>query len=228
MSQYSRRTIVRGAAWSTPIILAVGAAPAFATSLRKDPGINGWVLNSTESQGDRRYALRVNSNPGASAGATPDGAPFGLYVYDVNVGPGNAILDTLTNARIVYWIIGSQTEGASWSANSGHGNGWSNPVKGTPAQKADGLTYTPYTFTYTGTFTYNAGDQRVYLQEFDTTASFRQPRGGDEVTYWTQRFITVNGAVQTFERRNGDRGPMVNGIAGRGSMLRSTNAGLPT
>lgn len=211
MSDFSRRTVVRGVAWTTPVVLVASTAPAFATSLRKDPGINGWVLNSPRSYGDRWYTLRVNSNP-SGAGPTADGAPYGLYVYDVNVGADNVIQDSLLDARIVYWIIGAQQEGASWSANSGHGSGWSAPVKGAPQVKNDGLTYTPYTFTYTGSFVYNPGDQRAYLQEFDTTAQFRQPNGlGNNVTYWTQRFITVNGTVQTFERRNGSLGTYSSG-----------------
>lgn len=204
MTDPTRRTLVRGAAWTVPVVAIAAAAPAFATSLRKDPGINGWVLNSTDDRGNRRYNLRVDSNP--AGGTTPDGAPFGLYVYDTNTAAG-AILDTLTAARLVYWIIGTQTEGATWAPNPGHGTGWSTPSRGATQVKPDGLAYTPYTFEYSGPFTLR-DDGRVWLQEFDTTASFRQPANRDgDVTYWTQRFITVNGVTETFERRNGTRGP---------------------
>lgn len=198
----SRRTIVKGAAWAVPAIMAAAPAAQAAASVRNDPGINGWVLNSPTSRGSCRYYLRVNSNP-SDYGPTPDGAPFGLYLYDTQ------LTDAITNAKITYWIIGEQREGATWSTNGGHSSCWGNPVKGTPAIKNDGLLYTPYTWSYSCAINPNTVDSggRVWLGEFDVTASFRQPSSRcDDVTYWTQRHVTVNGEVLTFERRNGTRG----------------------
>lgn len=201
----SRRTLTRGAAWAAPVMVVAAAAPAYAASLRKDPGINGWVLNTpTDLTGSCRWSLRVDSTP-SPAGATPDGAPFGLYVYDTLPS------DVLTQARITYWIIGNQT--ATWAANAQHSSCWSNPVRGTPSVKSDGQTYTPYTFTYAcainaaATTTGPDGVARLFLGGFDTTATFTQPASlCNDVTYWTQRFITINGVQYTFERRNGTRG----------------------
>lgn len=201
----SRRTLTRGAAWAAPVMVVAGAAPAYAASLRKDPGINGWVMNTpTDLTGSCRWSLRVDSTP-SPAGATPDGAPFGLYVYDTMP------TDVLTQARITYWIIGNQT--ATWVANAQHSSCWSSPVRGTPSVKSDGQTYTPYTFTYTcainaaATTTGPDGVARLFLGGFDTTATFTQPAAlCSDVTYWTQRFITINGVQYTFERRNGTRG----------------------
>lgn len=71
-------------------------------------------------------------------------------------------------------------------------------MRGTPQTKADGLVYTPYTWTYNCAI--DASDHRV---------------GADNVTYWTQRTITVDRdgeapryqpEVLTFERRNGSLG----------------------
>ena len=70
----SRRAVATGLAWSVPAVAMVSAAPSFAASLRKDPGINGWVLNTTRDLGGCRYSLEVNSAP-SRGGATPDGAP---------------------------------------------------------------------------------------------------------------------------------------------------------
>lgn len=208
----SRRTLAKGAAWTVPAAAVVAAAPAYAVSLRKDPGINGWVLNTPTSRGNCWYYLEVDST---RRGTGPDGAPYGLYVYDVE-DP-----NVITNAKITYWIIGEQREGATWTTLSGHSSCWSGPVKGAAQTKRDGLVYTPYTWTYTCDIDStdrrmdSDGVERLYLGHFHVQASFRQPSGRcNNVTYWTQRHITIDpdGAgshapeVHTFERRNGTFG----------------------
>ena len=40
----SRRTVAKAVAWSVPAIAVAATVPIAAASLRKDPGINGWVL----------------------------------------------------------------------------------------------------------------------------------------------------------------------------------------
>lgn len=211
----SRRTVTKGIAWAAPAVAIAGAAPAYATSLRKDPGINGWVLNTARSRLFCRYDLEVDST---RSGNGPDGAPYGLYLYDIE--DDNA---SVTNAKLTYWIIGEQREGATWQTLSGHSNCWSGPVKGTPATKADGLVYTPYTWTYTCPIDASErsigsdGIERLWLGHFHVQASFRQPSAYcNDVTYWTQRTVTVDRdgpdgtkydpEVLTFERRNGTRG----------------------
>ena len=65
----SRRAVTRGALWAAPTLVVTSAAPAMAASLRKDPGVNGWVLTSSSrrrvstgwSGGNYRYTLTVNS-----------------------------------------------------------------------------------------------------------------------------------------------------------------------
>ncbi|NYF99045.1 hypothetical protein [Janibacter cremeus] len=211
----SRRTVAKGAAWATPVILGGTAAPAYAASVRKDPGINGWVLNSPSGGWNCRYSLDVDSDPNYSGG-TPDGAPFGLYLYDVLP---NAVI---TDARLVYWIIGNQN--ASVSAGSGHSTCWNFAGRGPLATKADGLQYRPYTFNYNNNCPIDPGnvatDGRLYLGNFHVEFSFTQPGNRcDDVTYWAQRSITIdqygdgNPEVLTFERRNGTRGPYSGGNA---------------
>ena len=211
-SSTTRRTVVKGAAWAVPTISVGTLAPRLAASLRIVPGINGWVSNSPESLGNCSHRLEVNSNP-SNAGSTPDGAPFGLYLY--NVQPGAVI----TNPQITYWIIGNQTA-ASWTNLAGHGSCWGNASRGTPQTKSDGLLYTPYTWTYSNSPSCALnpanvdGNGRLWLQHFRSRASFTQPSDRcNDVTYWTQRRITIdpygdgNPQVLTFERRNGTRGP---------------------
>ena len=210
-SSTTRRTVVKGAAWAVPTISVGTLAPRLAASLRIDPGINGWVLNSPRSQGGCSYTLEVNSNP-SNAGSTPDGAPWGLYLYDVQP---RAVI---TNPQITYWIIGNQT--ASWTNLTGHGSCWGNASRGTPQTKSDGLEYTPYTWTYSNSPSCALNpanvdrNGRLWLQHFHSRASFTQPSNRcNDVTYWTQRRITIdpygdgNPQVLTFERRNGTRGP---------------------
>ena len=102
----------------------VSAAPSFAASLRKDPGINGWVLNTTTNHGGCRYSLEVNSAP-TRGGATPDGAPWGLYLYDVSKDA------SYSGAKLVYWVRGTHTatqNPITWQAAAGHSSLWSGVV----------------------------------------------------------------------------------------------------
>lgn len=235
-SGVSRRRVVAGAAWAVPAIAAASAVPAFATSLPKDPGINGWVLNSpSQLSSTCDWSLRVNSNP-ASQSPTPDGAPFGLYIYDTLPG------DVTTNAKIIYWIIGTQTStsgfgDAVWTRNGPNGSScWGQPVKGTPAIKADGLLYTPYTSTYNhggaGCALQSKADGRLWFPHFDYTVRFRKQdqsnaRYCDDVTYWTQRQVDINGVTYTFERRNGTRGQFSTGLR-RAAATPDTVTDLPS
>ncbi len=213
----SRRTLAAGAAWAVPVVTVAAAAPAQAASLVKNPGVNGWVQNTTTNERNCGHTLEVDSTV---SGFGPDGAPFGLYIYDVE--PAN----TFSAAKLTYWIIGAQASGATWSTMSGHSSCWVGPVKGAPSTQPDGLTYTPYTWTYnTTTCPILASDykvdpkdgvKRLYLGHFHVKATFTQPAGVlcQDVTYWTQRFITIDpdGAgpqlpsVKCFQRRNGTRG----------------------
>ena len=69
--------------------------------------------------------------------------------------------------------------------------------------KPDGLSYRGYRFDYSGTYTLKP-DGRVWLTELmvvmDDIASA-------DATYWVERAITINGGLETFQRRNGARGP---------------------
>ena len=221
----SRRAVATGLAWSVPAVAMVSAAPSFAASLRKDPGINGWVLNTTTNHGGCRYSLEVNSAP-TRGGATPDGAPWGLYLYDVSKDA------SYSGAKLVYWVRGTHTatqNPITWQAAAGHSSLWSGPVLGAPQVKADGFVYTPYTWTYTGTIdpANVASDGRLYLETFHVKAvnfSMWENSRCLPLDYWTYREIVVDpdgptGPQQpmtlSFERRNGPSGPYVPGAQGR-------------
>lgn len=221
----SRRAVATGLAWSVPAVAMVSAAPSFAVSLRKDPGINGWVRNSPTRLGDCRYSLDVNSAP-SNPGTTPDGAPFGLYLYDVST------QGVYTDAKLVYWVRGTHTatqNPITWQTATGHSSKWEGPVTGTPQTKADGFVYTPYTWTYTGTIdpANVKSDGRLYLETFHVQAinfSLSENRQCLPLDYWTYREIVVDPDGSTgpqqpktlnFERRNGQSGPYVPLAQGR-------------
>ena len=218
-----RRTLTRTVAWSTPVIAVAAAAPAFASSLRKDPGINGWVLVTTSDRDSNSFDVRFDSD---EPGTGPDGAPFGLYVYDPNR-TGNTLNDSYTNAAVTLWLRTDRDRTPAdngWST-AGSGAGWSAPSDAGLQIKPDGFQYRGYRFAYTGTFTLVAAEERVYLT--DLVASSNNVDSADP-TYWVERSITVNGVVQSFQRRNGARGPLGNGFHGGGTMGRSAvPAGLP-
>lgn len=216
----TRRSFATGVAWAVPAVAVAAAAPAHAVSLINYPGINGWIQNAPSYQGGCAWRLEVDSNPtrpNRSAPYSPgltDGAPFGLYLYDVE--PTN----TFSNAGITYWIIGEQT--ATWETRTGHGTCWSGPVRGTPATQADGLLYTPYTWSYgcpidAANYAVDPidGNKRLYLQDFHVQTTFTQPWNFClNVTYWAERYIDVDpdGAGtapaqhKCFKRRNGTNG----------------------
>lgn len=217
-SRPSRRTVATGLAWSVPGVAVVAAAPALATSLRIDPGINGWVVSTTANRGGCVRTLEVTSAP-RNPGPTPDGAPYGLYLYDVS--PKGRYSD----AKLVLWVRGRhQTQNPiTWRAGTGHSVKWSGPTVGTPQVKADGAVYTPYTWEYTGSIDPRdvRSDGRLYLEDFHViSGDFSQSEGGRclPLDYFTYREIAVDpdgptgaapATTQRFERRNGDSGPFV-------------------
>lgn len=196
----SRRTLAKGAAWTVPAAAVVAAAPAYAASLRIDPGINGWVRVSYSDTGWCSHRLTYDSD---ISGVGPDGAPYGLYLYDVT--PGS----TITNAKITLWIRGNNN--ASWTNLNGHSSCWGSAVRGTPATKPDGATYTPYTWTYSCPINPAnvSPDGRLYLGHFRAQADVTLAWGiCDNVCLWAQRSIDValpgeNPETLTFQRKIG-------------------------
>ena len=224
----SRRAVTRGALWAAPTLVVTSAAPAMAASLRKDPGINGWVRASWGSElvgwwpnRYRRYTLTVNST--VSGVQTPDGAPFGLYLYDTDPA------DVYTDATFTYWINDTQAS-IQWTAQSGHSSLWSGPVSGPSETKPDGHSYTPYTWTYNGTIDPSNpdGNGRVWLGHFNVQAVIRQQNSNSsaDLTFWAERSITqVRDGVEnelTFQRRAGKRGTYTApGISSAGTASKS-------
>jgi hypothetical protein len=208
MTSTSRRTVLN-AAWATPVISAVATAPAFATSVRNDPGINGWVLAEWDPS-DRTPDVSFDSDPAGQDPPTPDGAPFGLYVRNVNRTPQGALADTITNAAITLWMRGTATvqypEGASTTPNGGGHGRWNLQPGVLTEVKPDGRTYRGYRFAYAGALSTPAlvgGQWQVYFEDFSVVMRNVQ---NSNATFWTERDVTVNGVPLTFQRRAGEDG----------------------
>lgn len=236
----SRRTVAKAVAWSVPAIAVAATVPVAAASLRKDPGINGWVLVSTDPNVWSCGAeLTFNSAP-RNGGRTPDGAPFGLYVYDVE-DP-----NVFSDAKMIIWVIGDRSS-INWRTRSGHSPYWSGPTRIGTETKPDGQVYTGFQWTYTGpilaanrSVTDPDGVERLKLGDFHVRADVDGIRAGGyrcNVTYWTERMITIdpdgNGPlpaeVHKFQRRRGTMGDMsgYGGLRSRRSAIEPGGEGGP-
>jgi len=215
-----RRTIAKGMAWSVPAIAVAAPARAAAASIRKDPGINGW-MQASYPRSDCTYTWDTTSN---GTGSTPDGVPWGLFVYDVEND------NVITNATLTFWFIGNQSS-ISWTTRTGHNNCWSTPVSVGTEVKPDGYSYSGYRSTWSaaGACANNLnpanrvlgsdGIERLFLGHFAMRAVITQT--GDycgfnrhNLTWWGQRSITIDPdgpgslppVVHTFQRRAGTWG----------------------
>lgn len=226
-SPIGRRAVAKGVAWSVPAVALATAAPTLAASLRKDPGLNGWVNNYyiAGTCGSTNSTIRVTS---IESGVGPDGAPFGLYLYDTED------VEVIENASITYWVLGnhgmSGNTRISWSTRSGHSNCWSYQGRVGTSVKPDGKTYTGYRWTYTcgispsNTTVGSDGVARVFLGNFHVqTGAFRQPQGVcGELDFWTERSVDIDGVTMTFQRRGGTSGA----YSGRRAQMRRADDGV--
>lgn len=164
-SSFSRRSLARGAAWAAPSAVMAVTAPALAVSLRKDPGINGWVNNSYQVGSCWASNSRITVSSRVS-GVGPDGAPFGLYLYDAED------VKTVSNAQLTYWVLGNHSASGStqitWTSLTGHSSCWLYQGRVGTEQKPDGQLYTGYRWTYTCSINPAdiARDGRLYLGDF--------------------------------------------------------------
>lgn len=184
MSQQSRRSIVKGAAWAAPAVLATATIPAYAAS---KPALDGWLTNILGSCSRDRWS-------GASS-----------MTYTIN-GQGNYptrglwVSNTTASAKIGTTKITqyvSDTVGQLTFQRGGTSNQWSNLVYDPAAPVKTG--YRAYTTTFDGTWKYNATNKLWFpstLPYFTTTV-------GTCITalpVTVARFVTVNGTVYSFER----------------------------
>lgn len=184
MSQQPRRSIVKGAAWAAPAVLATATIPAYAAS---KPALDGWLLNILGScSRDRWSGARSTTYTINGQGAYPD---LGLWVSNA---PASAVIGT---TKVTQYV--SDTVGQLTFQRGGTSNQWSTLAYDSTAPVKTG--YRAYTTTFKGTWQYNATNKLWFpstLPYFTTTV-------GTCITalpVTVARFVTVNGTVYSFER----------------------------
>ncbi len=230
-SNLSRRTVVKGAAWAVPAVAAAAAAPIAATTLQLVPGINGWMMNSRQQRsgglGSRRWCgydaswdSRTVSTP------TPDGAPYGLYVYNPNLD------DVITGAEMILWIPDFASN-ITWGTGMGHSSTcWGTPTDIGIHTKWDGLKYRGFKWTYNCSLDPNArvldsdGHYRLYLATFNVSVSYRHSPYGNCSTwrYIAQRRVNINGEDKCFERRVSSLSGLINNNCSGGTLYSAAPA----
>lgn len=178
MSQQSRRSIVKGAAWAAPAVLATATIPAYAASM---PALDGWVLNTTNCSRYGGMTYTINGQ-----GAYPQ---RGLWVSNA---PASAQIGPTKVTQYISTAAGSPT-----FQRGGTSNQWSDLVYDPNAPVKTG--YRAYTTTFSGTWQYNATNKLWFpstLPYFTTTVG----KCISALQVITARFVTVNGTVYSFER----------------------------
>lgn len=180
----TRRTLVKGAAWSLPVVAVGGAAPAMANSPIPPDGLNGWV----ELQRDcwANYQYRIDGR-----GSYPNRGIW-TFIDDPNA--------DITFAQIIFWF---NRDGWSFNNNQS-GSGWSNLTRMNPQPgNVPAAGYVAYSATYTGSWTYYPGlgenggwvaDSDPYWREDD------MPGLCGTVCAYADRTLTVNENTVSFRR----------------------------
>lgn len=176
----SRRTLVKGAAWSVPVVAVGAAAPAMAASPVR--GIDGWV----EMQHSRPWWGCDTSLTMDGTGSYPN---RGLWVTDTRT------WDTITDAFIDFSVSASIGQ-LTWSKVGSGTTCWSTPVW----DRTDSISgesvhvyRTAYTCSITAATPRTLLDNRNfhYRANFYSCATYR---------IWAYRHVIVNNEVLAFRR----------------------------
>lgn len=184
-SEVKRRNLVKGAAWTVPVVAVAAAAPMAAASPIPPRGLNGWVtLRRNCSQNPN---FRIDGLGNFTGGGANDRGIW-TFVNDPNA--------TLTNAEIVFFFNRSNLS----FTNGSQGGGWSNLVR---VQALDGTSpangYYAYRATYTGTWTYFPQYQ-AWSADGDPYWSTNIGSCNSGISGYARRTLTVNGETITFTR----------------------------
>lgn len=182
MSQQPRRSIIKGAAWAAPAVLATATIPAYAAS---KPALDGWL--SMESRCRTTMTYTVDGR-----GTYPD---RGLWVSNA---PASAQIGAtkitlyITNTRISNDPVKYLTFQNGVTINPQ----WSDLVYDSTAPAKSG--YRAYTTTFSGTWQYDTA-KKLW---FPTSLPYFTASRNTCVTWQfiVVRSVTVNGTVYSFER----------------------------
>ena len=187
-----RRTVVKGAAWSAPVIAVGTAAPAHAASL--PPGLQGWVTVGKNCNWQSDDVLTINGT-GGNGVEPPNSGTRGLWIYNTTSST------TVANARITFYYpdsLGSLT----WTAEPSN-SGWSVPQVSTVDPPIAG--FTAYTTYYTGGWQFRdlPGTDNDYTRATgrpNFVASKQINNCDGTIQVYARRTVTVDGQVISFLR----------------------------
>lgn len=138
-SEVKRRNLVKGAAWTVPVVAVAAAAPMAAASPIPARGLNGWVQLQRDC--DARYQFVIDG-----VGNYPN---RGLWVFTTQS-------DAPTSATITFWL-----PSPSFTFTNSSGTGWSNLARNSAIDSQSPATgYYAYTTTYTGNWNFVSGPDR--------------------------------------------------------------------
>ena len=198
-----RRTIIRGAAWAAPAVVAASAAPAFAVTTVPQPRLftHGRVNRSSTQDGVHVQWVSIDlaAYTNTPVPAAPDPNLDGVSI--VNSVAGTAI----TQTQIVIYLHRS---GITFTLDTGSqgGSGWS--LGGTVAGTGARAGYTGYIFNYTKSggqvataSPTNYGATRG-VDNLRATVQFANPNwlyteGGPDDTFFVDASVNYGGATLT-------------------------------
>ncbi|WP_251445753.1 MULTISPECIES: hypothetical protein [unclassified Microbacterium] len=191
----SRRTVMKGAAWSAPLLIAAVAAPAYAASGKVPPkGLNGWVELRRNCDNN---TFVIDGTGSFTNGGTND---RGIWLF-----AGNTPAPVISGATIIFYINKSNL-----TFTNSSGSGWSNLVRSSGddgSSPASG--YYAYKTTYTGTWTYhtgnfvdNNGDPQTQVWVADSQPKWTASLGQScpSLSAYARRTVTVDGSSYSFVR----------------------------
>ncbi|WP_371029202.1 hypothetical protein [Pseudoclavibacter sp. JSM 162008] len=189
-STFDRRTALRAAAWSTPVIVFAAAAPARATS-QPDvvPGLNGWILFSVKQVQVRvrgRWGWEWETQRVVSLDATGEYPKRGLWVNDVTS------RTKLTDIHIVFHL--EVDAGAPVFTKSGNASWTDLTLVGTT--RIGRTTFNSYRSDFTGTPS-RTGARALIDNNFGFVSGAVQKQ---DPTRYIDRFVTIDGEVFSFRR----------------------------
>lgn len=178
----SRRTLVKGAAWSVPVVAMAGGAPAMAASPPIPPnGLNGWVTLSRRCQFGADFFI---DGRGTFTGGGANDRGIWTFVPDPDA--------NITFAQIIFYFDRSDL-----SFTNSSGAGWSNLTRA--AVLDGGAPGYAYETQYTGLWTYYPGSE-AWVADTDPYWSSNLGSGCAEITAYARRTITVNDETVSFLR----------------------------
>lgn len=175
----SRRTLVKGAAWSVPVVAVAGAAPAMAASpeiIHSHITTWRWYSNGAPWCGRNRDGLEINTTEGTQVRFTDTRS-----------------WTTITNVYADFWFRKSDI---TWSAATGNSGCWTAPSADGTSETVNGRTYYRYRSSYTCPITpVHMGTTVLQPYRWQSPC---YDESDFEYMRWARRqaFATVNGVLQ--------------------------------